>query len=250
MKKILLVEDSWEIYRMVESVMSSSYQLIWKKSYQEGLSYLKDSRVDLALLDVLLPDGNGFHLCSWMQNNEKLQGTPVIFLTSRDSLDDKMLGFTLGADDYIQKPFDPQELKIRVEARLRKADQKKDMVATLKIGDIEINRNSHKVFVHDGPETRSIDLTPIEFKILVLLASEVERVFSRDEILNAVWGENVHVFGRSVDTHVSKLRKKLGDRCRNIQSVHGTGYRFRPSTDSRNIHIPNPQSYQRIDSLA
>jgi DNA-binding response OmpR family regulator len=150
----------------------------------------------------------------------------VIFLTAKNSVSDKVLGFSVGADDFISKPFDGLELKARVDSRLRKRDRERAESDILKLGDIEINKSTQKVQIFENGQATDIDLTPIEFKLLLFLCKEVNKVYSRDEILNSVWGESIHVYSRSVDTHISKLRKKLGSKSSYIESVHGSGYRF------------------------
>ncbi len=149
-------------------------------------------------------------------------------MTSKDSVQEKVLGFSLGAEDYIVKPFKPVELKARVEAKMRKRDRQKIQSDLLRWDGLEINKASSE----SGSKakmgmTSEVHLTAIEFKLLLLLAGQAYRVFNRDEILDAVWGESLYVYPRSVDTHISKLRKKLGPLAETIESVHGSGYRFR-----------------------
>jgi DNA-binding response OmpR family regulator len=226
MNRVLIVEDSLEAFELVRRAMGTSVQLDWAKSLHESSALLDKKTFDLILLDVTLPDGDGFRLCSLLQANDELKGIPVIFLTARNSIPDKVMGFSVGADDYISKPFDPIELKARVEAKFRRREREKSQAQLIRAGDLEINKDSQKVCIYDNGHTVDIELTPIEFKILIILAKEANKVFSRDELLNSVWGESIHVYSRSVDTHVSKLRKKLGDKAYYIESVHGTGYRF------------------------
>jgi DNA-binding response OmpR family regulator len=117
-------------------------------------------------------------------------------------------------------------LKARVDSRLRKRDRERMESDILKLGDIEINKSTQKVQIFENGQASDVDLTPIEFKLLLFLCKEVNKVYSRDEILNSVWGESIHVYSRSVDTHISKLRKKLASKANYIESVHGSGYRF------------------------
>jgi two-component system alkaline phosphatase synthesis response regulator PhoP len=223
---ILLVEDSVDVFNLVKRALGSSIHLEWAKNLAEASKTLQRKTFDLILLDVMLPDGDGFRLCSLLQTDDQLKNSPVIFLTAKTSISDKVLGFSVGAEDFITKPFDPLELKARIESRLRKRDREKMEADILKIGDIEVNKSTQKVHISDNGQTTELDLTPIEFKLLLLLCQETNKVYSRDEVLNTVWGEQVHVFARSVDTHISKLRKKLGSKSGYIESVHGTGYRF------------------------
>lgn len=207
MSKILLVEDSVDSYQLVDRAIGGSNELHWAQNLQEAMQLVRQHIFDLILLDVMLPDGDGFKLCSVLQTDETLSQIPVIFLTAKNSVSDKVLGFSVGADDYIPKPFDPLELKARIESKLRKKQKEAIQADIIKIGEIEINKSTQSIRIKGRPETDRIELTPIEFKILLMFVKTPGKVFSRDEILNHVWGENVHVYTRSVDTHVSKLRK-------------------------------------------
>lgn len=226
MHSILLVEDSVDAYNLVKRAIGGSLHLEWTKSLAEATAILQKKAFDLILLDVMLPDGDGFRLCSVLQTDDQLKNIPVIFLTAKNSVSDKVLGFSVGADDFISKPFDPLELKARVESRLRKRDRERVESDILRIGELEINKSTQKVQILENGQAMDVDLTPIEFKLLLFLCKEINKVYSRDEILNSVWGESIHVYARSVDTHISKLRKKLGSKAGYIESVHGSGYRF------------------------
>lgn len=165
-------------------------------------------------------------MCSVMQSNERLREIPVIFLTAKTLTSDKVMGFSLGADDFITKPFDALELKARIESQLRKRDQRISLGHHLVFGDLEIDKNMQRAQIKSNGVASPVELTPIEFKILLFLCLTPNQAQTRDCILNAVWGETVHVFSRSVDTHISKLRKKLGVYADAIESVAGSGYRF------------------------
>ncbi|MGE0632317.1 MAG: response regulator transcription factor [Pseudobdellovibrionaceae bacterium] len=223
---ILLVEDSDDVYQLVQHSLGQDYNLDWAPSLKVAKQMITEKRYNLILLDVMLPDGDGYQLCSLLQAQPATQDIPVIFLTAKNSTSDKVLGFSVGADDYIAKPFDGLELRARVETKFRKQKRERMRFEVQRLGPIEINRESQKVSLTNGPNKQDLDLTPIEFKLLVFLAREPNKVYTRDDILNGVWGENVHVFSRSVDTHISKLRKKLGPYSESIQSVHGSGYKL------------------------
>lgn len=226
---ILLVEDNKEIFQIVSQALSGPLlELHWAKTIQEAESFLQKRDYDILLLDIELPDGNGIDLCSKIQSESPT--LPVFFLTSHDNLSEKVLGFSAGAEDYITKPFSPLELKARVEAKLKKMELQKKSADCLSWDEIEINKSSQevKIFNPDGAEL--VDLTALEFKLLTYFASRDGEVIDRDTLLNEIWGKDVHVYSRSVDTHVSKLRKKLGGVSHIIQSVHGSGYKFSPSS--------------------
>lgn len=231
--QILLVEDSEDVFNLVRHALGNEYQIDWAQSLRAGKRMLTERTYQLILLDVMLPDGDGFQLCSVLQAQPQTQDIPVIFLTAKSTTSDKVLGFSVGADDYIAKPFDPLELRARIETKFRKLRRDKQRTDVQRIGGLEINKESQRVSMITEKGKSEIDLTPIEFKLLVYLAKEPNKVFTRDDILNSVWGEDVHVFSRSVDTHISKLRKKLGMKADCIQSVHGTGYKF--AVDSKSV---------------
>lgn len=226
MQEVLLVEDSKEIFTMVRQAIGSIVDLKWADTIESAREKLKPS-LSLVLLDVELPDGSGVEFCAEIQAS--VPDLPVFFLTSHKGLSDKVLGFSAGADDYITKPFQPLELKVRVESRLKKEEARKHSIEILKWSEIEIDKNRQEVSILNDGKFEKIDLTALEFKLLTYFAGYVGHVIPRSKVLDDIWGEDVHVYSRSVDTHVSKLRKKLGPVSHIIQSVHGAGYKFSPS---------------------
>ena len=233
MNNILLVEDSIETYHLVKLALGQTAHLEWCKTLSEAFASIQKKMYDLVLLDLMLPDGEGYRLCSMMQTDDQLKKIPVIFLSAKTSVADKIMGFSVGGEDYVTKPFEPIELKARIESRLRRITRERSENDFMRLGEIEINRVTQRVHVFSGGTESQIELTPIEFKLLLFLARKPNHVFTREEVLNAVWGQNIFVYARSVDTHISKLRKKLGDHARYIQSVHGSGYRFGLEEDER-----------------
>lgn len=229
---ILLVEDSKEIYRMVTQAISGRLiELLWAPTVAKANEILKDHRPDLILLDIELPDGNGVELCSQIQFDHP--ELPVFFLTGHDELSEKIMGFSAGADDYITKPFSPLELGARIEAKLKKVEILKCSSNYYRWREIEINKARQEVSILRDQTFEPVELTALEFKILMYFATRPGIVVERDSILNDIWGEDVHVYSRSVDTHVSKLRKKLGNLSYLIESVHGAGYKFCPTIRPR-----------------
>ena len=225
--KVLLVEDSKEIHQLVQGSIGPYIDLDWAQSVEEAQSFLDNTNYDLLLLDIELPDGSGLNLCSELHlKNPELA---IFFLTAHDDLSEKVLGFSAGADDYITKPFNPLELKARIEAKLKKLDLIKQSNSLLKWKEISIDTSSQDVQVLSGSQLEKIELTALEFKLLTYFATRPGEVIDRDTMLNEIWGEDIHVYSRSVDTHVSKLRKKLGPVSHIIESVHGAGYKFNPS---------------------
>lgn len=227
MSQILLVEDSKEIYQMVVQTTAPVGKLSWSKNLEEAKSELVNQIYDLILLDIELPDGNGIEFCNYLQNSHAL--TPIFLLTSHLDLSEKVLGFSAGADDYITKPFSVLELRARIESSLKKSKIRFGLSDIYKWKEIQIFKSKQEVSILEGTEYKKIDLTSLEFKILLYFAVHAGKVIVRDDILNAVWGEDIHVYHRSVDTHVSKLRKKLGEVSSIVESIHGSGYKFNPT---------------------
>ncbi len=227
MNQILLVEDSKEIYQMVAQSTLQIAELTWAKSIEEARASLTTRSFDLLILDVELPDGNGIEFCSSIQATHP--HILVFFLSSHTNLSEKVLGFSAGADDYISKPFSPLELRARLEARLRKNKQQAVTSDSFKWKELLISKSRQEVFIVEKNGNLKLELTALEFKLLMYFANRPGEVIAREEILNDIWGEDIHVYQRSVDTHVSKLRKKLGSVSHILESVHGSGYKFNPS---------------------
>jgi len=226
MNKILLVEDSKEIFVMVDQAVGFSGELTWAPTIEKAKDKLNDD-FDLILLDIDLPDGSGLDFCS--EISSKMPGAAIFFLTSHKTLSEKVLGFSAGADDYITKPFETLELKARIEAKLKKNKLLKQEVDILKWNEISIDKSKQEVNIFIDGNSKAIDLTALEFKLLTYLAKKPGHVIPRDKVLNDIWGEEVYVYQRSVDTHISKLRKKLEGVSHIIESVRGAGYRFSPT---------------------
>jgi DNA-binding response OmpR family regulator len=230
MHPILLVEDHPELQKAIHKALGEVCAVSMAGTIAEAKARLESSDFSLVLLDIGLPDGEGFKICSFMQQEERLRIVPVVFLTGRGQVDDKVFAFSVGADDYILKPFDTRELRARILGRIAKAQARQSGRRVLRRGDLRICIDTRRVHVL-GSENREelADLTGIEFKLLLHFATRVEHVLSRDQVIDAVWGEGFAISDRTVDSHISKLRRKLrASRCQ-IVPVHGQGYRFIPS---------------------
>lgn len=226
MNSILLIDDSKEIFALVSRALEPAAELSWAQDLVSARAILKDQIFDLILLDINLPDGDGVEFCTEIMTS--LNQTPIFFLTGNTALSDKVLGFSAGADDYITKPFAALELQARVQSKLKKQEILSRSADVLKWNEIKINKSRQEVYVFDSGLSTKIELTAIEFKLLLFFANRPYEVIPRDEILDTLWGKDVYVYSRSVDTHVSKLRKKLGVVSHLIESVHGSGYKFSP----------------------
>jgi len=182
--------------------------------------FLQREKPDLILLDLMLPDIDGMDVCRYLRKSERLGSVPVIMLTARADESDKVLGLGLGADDYVTKPFSVKELVARIQAVLRRREQK-ETVRQIAVGPLLIDMDKHEV-IRNG---QRIDLTATEFRILQLLASRAGRVFTRDQILDHLWGHEKAVVDRTVDVHIRNLREKLGPAASLIKNVRGVGYK-------------------------
>jgi DNA-binding response OmpR family regulator len=178
---------------------------------------------DLIILDLMMPDVDGFEVCKYLKNQETFSSIPIIMLTAKAEETDKVLGLELGADDYVTKPFSPRELVARVKAVLRRHDKKEQEPKRITInGTLTIDLEKYEVEI-DG---KKIELTPTEFRILHLLASKKGRIQSRDQILNFLWGEEKYVIDRTIDVHIRHLREKLGSVAPIIKNIRGLGYKI------------------------
>lgn len=227
MNNVLLIENSDETYKTVLNSVSSIAHLSWTQSISEAKNELRHKDFKLIILETELPDGNGIEFCSEIQAT--YSHIPVIFLTANTKLADKVLSFSAGADDYITKPFHPLELRARLESRLRRMNQLSFEADMFKWKELQITKSRQEVVVLNESQPNKIDLTSLEYKLLIYFAYRTGEVVHRDQILTDIWGSDIYVSHRSVDTHVSKLRKKLGSISHIFESIHGSGYKFNPT---------------------
>ena len=227
MSEILLVEDSSEIHQMVLQSVDLQTQVQWAQSLEEARQIVRGKSFELFIIDLGLPDGSGIDLCRQLQESHPL--IPIFIFTAESDLAQKVLGFSAGADHYITKPICLLELRARIQSCLQKTKSRSALSDSYQWREIHINKISQVVTLSEGHTTTAIDLTALEFKILLFFATRIGEVILREEILHFVWGRQVHVCQRSVDTHVSKLRKKLRSASHLIESVHRVGYKFNPT---------------------
>ncbi len=221
MKKILIIDDDQDVLALLRHTLSREFELTFSETISEGESQVSRNDFDLIVLDEVLPDGLGSELCQRIKNTLGKESIPVIMLTQRKELKDKLNAFDAGADDYISKPFEPLEVLARVHARLRVLNGGAN---TLEREDLRLEITSQLLFLVQEDKEEEIALTPIEFKILYQLAKDEGAVRSRAELLETVWSKNQNVIDRTVDQHVSKLRKKIEKSRLTIKSLHKKGY--------------------------
>lgn len=221
-KEVLVVEDSPDSQDLVTELLRGSCRLTLAPSMKKALRLVQEKSFDLILMDVMLEDGDGFSLTTKIRSLPGYHDLPIIFMTSKGDIQDKATGFELGAEDYIVKPFDPLEFKLRVQSRLKKI-QAHVKSQILSRGNLRLEASLQKAFlIQEGIQ---LDLTPLQFKILFTLVNHEPEVLTRERLTTLIWGEGVQV-GRSLDTHITALRKKLGAYGEHIQGVYGLGYRF------------------------
>jgi two-component system phosphate regulon response regulator PhoB len=223
-QKILIIEDEPDIRKTLEyNISREGYKVVSASSLSEGKEQINSSDFSLILLDLMLPDGSGLDLCREIKSDKEKSPTPIIILTAKDDEVDKVVGFELGADDYVTKPFSVRELILRIKAILKRGESKKETLEVQRqFGELTMDIDSHEVFVN----SEQIILTALEFRLLRQLVDRRGRVQSRDQLLSDVWGYSAEVTTRTVDTHIKRLREKLGTMGKYIQTIRGVGYKF------------------------
>lgn len=220
--KILVVEDEVAIRDMLSFVLEQhGYETLEADNYQSALDHLHEPYPDLILLDWMFPGGSGIQLLKFLKQDEILRQIPVVMLTARGEEEDKVRGLENGADDYVTKPFSPKELMARLKTVMRRVNPT-SLDDTLKVGKLKLDPISHRATLGNAP----LEMGPTEFKLLHFFMTHPERVYSREQLLNNVWGTNVYVEDRTVDVHIRRLRKALMDHDHLVQTVRGAGYRF------------------------
>jgi DNA-binding response OmpR family regulator len=228
-EKILIIEDDKHISKLVKyNLEKNGYDPTVVEDGEEALEILSKQNADLIVLDIMLPKMDGFEVCRLIKQNPKLKNIPIIMLTAKGEEVDRIVGLELGADDYVVKPFSPRELILRIKAILKRGKIEESAKDIIERGSLVINIPKHVVTVNN----KEIELTPIEFKLLVTLIERKGRIQSRDQLLSDVWDMHADVFTRTVDTHIKRLREKLGKIGNKIETVRGLGYRFKEEDDN------------------
>jgi DNA-binding response OmpR family regulator len=217
------VDDEPDILELVSiHLEKNGYQSVTFHDGESFMDFLRNSRPDLIVLDLMLPDMDGLEICKYLKRQDLLSSIPVIMLTAKGEEIDKILGLELGADDYVTKPFSPKELIARIRAVLRRNLGTSSTGVLTAGGILSVDRDRHEVMVR----SRRIELTTTEFRILRLLLSKKGWVFSREKILDYLWGHEKAVVDRTVDVHIKHLREKLGEAASLIKNIRGVGYKL------------------------
>lgn len=229
MAKILIVEDEQDLQQVLEyNLKQAGHEVLTAKLGGDALRLAREHHPDLVLLDLMLPDMSGTEVCKSLKESGPTRGIPVLMVTARGEEIDRVVGFEIGADDYVVKPFSVRELLLRVQAVLRRGKSEVPAPESLvEFGRLRIDRGAHRIWV-EGVE---VELTALEFKLLVTLYDRRNRVQTRSALLDDVWGIQADITTRTVDTHVKRLREKLEAARDYVETVRGVGYRFVGSPD-------------------
>ena len=223
-KRILVVEDEAPIREMLCFVLEQKgYETVEAEDYADGLAKVREPYPELIVLDWMMPGGSGIQFLKQLKQDEMTRQRPVVMLTARGAEEDKVRGLEAGADDYITKPFSPKVLTARLHAVMRRVSPT-SVDEVIEVQGLKLDPVSHRV----SAEEKALDMGPTEFKLLHFFMTHPERVYSREQLLNNVWGTNVYIEDRTVDVHIRRLRKAIEEtgHDRLIQTVRGAGYRF------------------------
>ena len=228
--QILIVEDEPAIQVLLaHTLKQAGFVVLQANNAETAIEMINDKLPDLVLLDWMLPKMSGIELARLMRRNERTKLLPIIMLTARVGESDKVSGLEIGADDYITKPFSPRELTARIKAVLRRRlpERSDDMI---EINELRLDPATYRISVND----REVTLGPTEFRLLLFLMTHVERVYTRSQLLDRVWGDHVFVEDRTIDVHIRRLRKALEvvGKDKLLQTVRGSGYRFTTGTEA------------------
>lgn len=219
-RKILIVEDDVNISKLLDyNLKNAGFKTTVLYSGERVIDVLKSDKHHLVILDIMLPGLNGLEICKKIKNDRKLHSTKILMLTAKGEELDKVLGFELGADDYVVKPFSSRELVLRVKAILKREET---IVDEISYKGIKIDINNHRLYIN----SEKIPLTAMEFKLLVMLMRNKNNVLTREFLLEEVWGTSSEATTRTIDTHIKRLRQKLKEYGRNIETERSIGYRF------------------------
>lgn len=227
--KVLVVDDEKDIVDLIKYNLEKENEFIVTTAYdgKQALELASSDKPDLILLDIMMPELNGFDVCKKLKSDNSTSKIPVVFLTAKENEIDEIVGLELGADDYIQKPISPRKVIARIKSVIRRTNMEQNSMPAyqevIKYKNIEVDSNTHTVRI----SSKDVFFPKKEFQLLHFLLSNRGRVFSREVLLNQIWGENIYVIDRTIDVHIAKVREKLGEYSNYIETIKGLGYRFK-----------------------
>jgi two-component system phosphate regulon response regulator PhoB len=228
MSRILVIEDERDLQKVLEfNLVQAGHEVVTTTHGRMGLTLARERQPEIVVLDLMLPDLPGTEVCKALRKDPATAGVLVLMLTAKGEEVDRIVGFEIGADDYVVKPFSVRELLLRIDALLRRGKDRVKNDHPVEFGCLRIDREAHRVWV----EGEEIELTALEFKLLSTLLERKNRVQSRGSLLSDVWGIEADITTRTVDTHVKRLREKLGAAGDYVETVRGVGYRFAETPD-------------------
>ncbi|MBE9503444.1 MAG: phosphate regulon transcriptional regulator PhoB [Proteobacteria bacterium] len=229
MPKILIIDDERDLIDLLSyNLEKEGYSILIALDGSQGKELATSSNPDLIILDLMLPGIDGLELCRMLRKEQETASIPIIMLTAKGEEIDKVLGLEMGADDYVTKPFSVREIVARVKAQLRRTTKDNKAVETYQFGALSVDISTHEVTING----RHIKLSPLEFKLLKFFITHQERVYSRDQLLDYVWGDEAYVEPRTVDVHIRRLREKIEpEGTKLIKTIRGAGYRFSATND-------------------
>lgn len=222
--KILIIEDERSLIEILSYNLSNEgFEVITASDGQDGLRRAQTASPDLIVLDLMLPGIDGLQICRQIRSDSRTQNIRILMLTAKSEEVDEIVGFNMGADDYVSKPFKLKPLVHRIKALLRRPSHEQQSTDVVAIEGVEVDRTNHVVRV-DGQE---VELTPTEFRMLWTMMRRPGRPYSRNELMDNARGEDANALERTIDVHIRSLRQKLGDKAKFVETVRGVGYRFR-----------------------
>ena len=222
--KILVVDDEPDALEILGfKLKEAGFVPLFAKDGTRALTAARDERPALIVLDLMLPEVDGLEVCKILRRDPATAMIPILMLTARAAEMDRVLGLELGADDYVTKPFSPRELVLRIKKLLARVKSAEEPAAQIRIGELEIDVPRHRVTINQS----AVELTATEFRLLEILARRRGRVQTRERLLQDVWGYDNPIDSRTVDTHMRRLREKMGDSAQHLETIRGVGYRFK-----------------------
>tara|TARA_B100001248_G_C27399360_1_gene468686 strand:+ start:1796 stop:2488 length:693 start_codon:yes stop_codon:yes gene_type:complete len=225
MKKILVVDRDEIQNKILRNTLENDYELLFANSLSDAIDIFETEVIDFCIMELHLPDGSALNFCSRVRNSKQNQWLPIFIISANADTYNKLSSLELGADDYITKPLFPAEIRLKLRNYFRRLEQKNEVLLPKNL-PFHVNTKKRTIYIVENHESRALDLTSKEYDLLLTFLINVERVFSRQELLDLIWSKDHHVVDRVIDTHISILRKKISPYSKCLCSEYGSGYKF------------------------